>query len=477
MSTTDATARLAAHCAETSFADLPADVREKLKRHVLDWLGVTLAAREHAESTPAMLAGLGGDAESGPATAVATGERWAPDRAAAVNGALAHSLDFDDTHRESSLHPGAPVIPAALAVAEREDATTERLLAGVSAGFDVACVLGRAVNPDAHYDRGFHGTATCGTFGAIAAAGVVAGLSVAEFEDAFGIGGSQAAGSLQFLENGAWNKRLHPGLAARRGVTAASLAAAGFRGSEAAVEGEYGFLNGYTGDPNPAAFDGFGDEFAVMETALKPYPCCRYMHAAIDALTDLAAEVDSDAESGSGAEVDPDAVESVTVDLPEPGVRLTGDPIERKRRPSNFVDCQFSMPFTAALALSTGEAGLPAFLDAQSRLDDPDLRRLMDATEVVSTEAVQSVFPEQWAARVVVEADGESHERFVETALGEPEKPLGWDGVTEKFEALARSSGVDDGTARELRDVVREFEDRSVSDLTAAVRRAVVAVP
>ncbi|WP_435181070.1 MmgE/PrpD family protein [Halorussus sp. AFM4] len=465
MSTIDATARLAAHCAETSFADLPADVREKLKRHVLDWLGVTLAGREHAESTPAMLAGLGGDAGSGPATSVATGEQWAPDRAAAINGALAHSLDFDDTHRESSLHPGAPVIPAALAVAEREDATTERLLAGVSAGFDVACVLGRAVDPDAHYDRGFHGTATCGTFGAIAAAGAVQGLSVAEFEDAFGVGGSQAAGSLQFLENGAWNKRLHPGLAARRGVTAASLAGAGFRGAADAIEGEYGFLNGYTGDPNPAAFDAFGDEHAVMETALKPYPCCRYMHAAIDALTDLSEEVDTD------------SIESIRVDLPEPGVRLTGDPIDRKRRPENFVDCQFSMPFTAALALSTGEAGLPAFLDAQSRLDDRALRGLMDRVDVVSTDAVQSLFPEQWAARVVVEAGGETYERFVETALGEPEKPLGWGGVTEKFEALARSSGVDDDTARELRDVVREFEDRPVSDLTDAVRRAVVATP
>jgi 2-methylcitrate dehydratase PrpD len=465
MSNTDATARLASHCERTTFASLPAEVRDKLERHLLDWLGVTLGAREHAESTPSILAGLGSEGERGDATVVATGDRWSPDRAAAVNGALAHSLDFDDTHRESSLHPGAPVIPAALAVAEREDATARRLLAGISAGFDVACVLGRAVGPDAHYDRGFHGTATCGTFGAIAAAGVVAGLSTDEFEAAFGVGGSQAAGSLQFLSNGAWNKRLHPGLAARRGVTAVSLAAVGFRGAEAAIEGEYGFLAGYTDDPGPTAFDRLGDEHAVMETALKPYPCCRYMHAAIDALVEMSTAVD------------PAAVESVVVDLPEPGVRLTGDPIERKRRPSNFVDCQFSTPFVAAIALSTDDAGLAAFLDARSRLDDPGLRGLMDATEVVSTDAVRSLFPEQWAARVVVEAGGETHERFVETARGEPEKPLGWDGVTAKFESLAGSSGVPDDASRELVEVVREFEDRSVTDLTDAIQRAVVTVP
>lgn len=465
MPTTDATARLASHCAQTSFASLPAEVREKLKRHVLDWLGVTLGAREHAESTQSILEGLGGDHGRGEATVVATGEQWSPGRAAAVNGALAHSLDFDDTHRTSSLHPGAPVIPAALAVAEREGATTEQLLAGISAGFDVACILGQTVNPDAHYDRGFHGTATCGTFGAIAAAGVVAGLSVDEFEAAFGVGGSQAAGSLQFLANGAWNKRLHPGLAARRGVTAVSLAAAEFRGAAAPIEGEYGFLEGYTDDPNPAAFDQLGEVDAVMETALKPYPCCRYMHPAIDALTEL------------GGELDANDVTSVLVDLPKPGVRLTGDPIEQKRRPSNFVDCQFSMPFCAALALTTGEAGLEAFLDAQSGLADPDLRELMAATEVVSTDEVQSLFPDQWAARVIVETtENERYERFVETARGEPEKPLGWDGVTEKFESLARSSGVDDDTRKTLRDTVRTFEDHTVSDLTEAIRRTGVAV-
>jgi 2-methylcitrate dehydratase PrpD len=461
MSTIDATARVAAHCERTTFESLPDAVRDELGRHLLDYLGVTLGAREHAESTPSILMGLGGDGESGAATVVATGDRWSPDRAAAVNGALAHSLDFDDTHRESSLHPGAPVISAALAVAEREEATTRRVLAGISAGFDVACVLGRAVDPDAHYDRGFHGTATCGTFGAIAAAGVVADLSADELEAAFGVGGSQAAGSLQFLSNGAWNKRLHPGLAARRGVTAASLAEAGFRGAEAAIEGEYGFLTGYTDDPNPAAFDRLGDEHAVLETALKPYPCCRYMHPAIDALVDISSAID------------PAAVESVLVDLPEPGVRLTGDLIERKRRPSNFVDCQFSTPFVSALGLSTGEAGLPGFLDAQARLDDTDFRRLMDATDVVSTDAVQSLFPDQWAARVVVEVDGETHERFVETARGEPEKPLGWDGVTEKFDSLARSSGVPDDARRRIVNVVREFEDRTVADLTDALQRVV----
>jgi 2-methylcitrate dehydratase PrpD len=445
---------LASHCATTAFEPLPPDVRDRLKQHLLDFIGLTLGAHEHAASSPSLLdtvETLAGDT-GGEATVLPTGEQRTPEHAALINGSFAHSLDFDDTHRESSLHPGAVVIPAALAVAERAP-DADRLLAAIDAGYDVTCAVGRAVNPDAHYDRGFHVTATCGTFGATAAAGVVAGLTESEFNNAFGVNGSQAAGSLQFLENGAWNKRLHPGLAARRGVLAVALAENGFEGATNPLEGEHGFFHGYTDEPNFEGFDHVG-EHAVLETSLKPYPCCRYMHAALDALLDLA--------------VDPGDVESVTVDLPRAGVILTGEPIESKRRPSNVVDCQFSMPFGVALALTEGDAGLTAFLDAQSRLDDSQFHRLMDATEVVTTDAVQSAFPEQWTARVVVDADSE-YERFVDAAAGDPENPLGWDGVTEKFVELATDAGATREEADVVADIVRKFDD-SVDDLIAATR-------
>ncbi|WP_254546745.1 MmgE/PrpD family protein [Halomarina pelagica] len=462
MGTGSTTDEIARYCVEASTADLPEEVRERLKQHLLDFVGVVLGGREHAGSSPAVeraVRTLSGADAAAEATVLPTGERRSAEHAALLNGTFAHSLDFDDTHRGSSLHPGAPVIPAALAVAEREGATTEALLAAVAAGYDVTCTLGRAANPDAHYARGFHVTATCGTFGAAAAAGVVAGLDAEGFASAFGVAGSQAAGSLQFLANGAWNKRLHPGLAARRGVTAAALAAAGFRGAARPVEGDHGFLAGYTDDPDYAAFERLGVDHAVTETALKPYPCCRYMHAAIDALLELSGEVD------------PADVSSVAVDLPRSGVTLTGEPIAAKRRPENVVDCQFSMPFAAALALTRGEAGLPAFLDAGSRLDDPDLRRLMDATDVRTTDEVQSRFPDQWAARVVVEAD-ETYERFVETARGEPERPLGWDGVAAKFDAVGRSVGLSEGRRAEIVEVVRTLESRELADLTGALRGA-----
>ncbi|MFB6281485.1 MAG: MmgE/PrpD family protein [Haloferacaceae archaeon] len=458
-----ATGTLVDHALSVRYADLPAEVRDRLKRHLLDTLGVALGGRAVAASSPAVGAAVERLAGGGNAALdLGTGRRRPAADAALANGTYAHSLDFDDTHRESSLHPGAPTVPAALAVAERDGADAERALAGIAAGYDVTCAVGRAVDPDAHYDRGFHVTATCGTFGAAAAAGVVAGLSREELAAAFGIAGSQAAGSLQFLENGAWNKRLHPGLAARRGVEAVALAAEGFRGASAPLEGTHGFLAGYSDAPRPDAVADVGERHAVMETALKPYPCCRYVHAAIDALLDLA-----------GA-VDPSAVERITLDLPGPGVTLTGDPIDRKRRPENLVDCQFSAPFCAALALTHGEAGLSAFVDASGGLADPDLRRLMDATEVVTTDAVADRFPEQWAARVVVD-DGRRHERFVETARGEPEAPLDWPAIEAKLDDLAAAAGIPDGTADRLAAAVRDVEDRGLPDLFDALGDAATA--
>jgi YbgC/YbaW family acyl-CoA thioester hydrolase len=454
------------HALSVEYDAIAPETRDRLRRHVLDTIGIVVGAREVAASSESVLDGCARLAGDGGEATTAAGDRRPATDAALLNGTLAHSLDFDDTHRESSLHPGAPVIPAALAVAEREGVDATRFLEAVHAGYDITCAVGRAVNPDAHYERGFHVTATCGTFGAAVAAGVAAGLDREELLNAMGIAGSQAAGSLQFLANGAWNKRLHPGLAAQRGVEAATLAAAGFEGAADPLAGTDGFLKGYSGDATPDAVRDVGERTAVTETALKPYPCCRYMHAALDALVDIAETYG------------PGEVKRMVIDLPEPGVRLTGDPIARKRRPENFVDCQFSMPFGAALAIDRGAADLTAFLDAQDDLDDPALRALMDATEVTATDAVAGLFPEQWAARVVVETDTEQIERTVGTARGEPEDPLDWSATEAKFANLLDAAEVSDDTSGRLADAVRGLgAETTLDDLTDALRAAGTASP
>lgn len=448
---------LAEYCA--SHEDIDDDTVRAVRRHLLDWVGLVAGGRHHAQSSESVLSTVDALASGPIQIGIPTGRSLAPDRAALLSGTFAHSLDYDDTHLASSLHPGAPVIATTLALARSQGASGKDVLAAISLGYDVTVAVGRAIDPAAHYDRGFHVTATCGTFGAVAAAGSLLGFDDEAFESAFGVAGSQAAGSLQFLENGAWNKRLHPGLAAQRGVQAASLVDNGFRGSTSPFTGEFGFLASYTDTPHPEHLDGLESGRAVAETGLKPYPCCRYMHPAIDGFLAMTAEVDTP------------NITSIEVDLPRSGVRLTGQPIERKRRPGNFVDCQFSMPFATALAIREQEATIQAFLDAQEALDEPAMLALMDRVEVISTDRTNDPFPERWSAHITID-DGSHHERYVERPRGEPERPLDDATLDAKVRELLVSTPLADRTETIIETVRNLGDGVPMGDLFAAIEES-----
>src|SRR5437667_8456283 len=202
--------------ADGEFTGIPPAVLERAKVLTLDFLGSAIRARHDAESTPALLKMLESLALDGKGNSTVFGDNktWTPAVAALLNGALGHSLDFDDTHADSSLHPSAPVVPAAFAVGEMVGASGRDVLTAIVAGYEVCCRLGNALDPTSHYARGFHPTATAGTYGSAAAAAKLFGLSKEQIISAFGVAGSQAAGSLQFLVNGAWNKRYQVGAAA-----------------------------------------------------------------------------------------------------------------------------------------------------------------------------------------------------------------------------------------------------------------------
>ncbi|MDB5573050.1 MAG: hypothetical protein JWR79_207, partial [Tardiphaga sp.] len=283
----DETATLAAYVAHLKFDDIPPEVLTRAKTLTLDFLGSAIRARKESESTPSivkMVEALSLDGK-GDSTVFGDTRTWTPAVAALLNGAMGHSLDFDDTHADSSLHPSAPVVPAAFAVGEMMGSSGRDVLTAIVAGYEVCCRLGNALDPTSHYARGFHPTATAGTYGAAAAAAKLFGLTAGQIVSAFGVSGSQAAGSLQFLVNGAWNKRYQVGAAAMNGVIAATLARHDFLGSSESVEGKHGLLVGYSDDAHPdKAVAGLGTIYETMKIGVKPYPSCRYTHAAIDAL-------------------------------------------------------------------------------------------------------------------------------------------------------------------------------------------------
>jgi len=419
------TITLAAFVAELNHDRLPEAVRVRTRFLLLDLAGNMLRGRHAAESTPPLLAaaralGLG----AGASAVFGDSARWTPAGAALLNGALAHSLDFDDTHAASSLHPGAPVIPAALAAAEMNGAPGADVLAAIVAGYEVTNRLGLALPAGAHYARGFHPTATCGAFGAAAAAARVFGLDAKGVEEALGIALSQSAGSLQFLSNGAWTKRFQVGWAAMAGLAAACLAREGFKGAAEPIEGKAGFLRAYAPDPKPErVLQDLGTEWELMATAVKPYPSCRYGHAAVDAALALRAELGLRAEE----------IEGVTIGLPRSGMILIGDDIERRRQPQNIVDGQFSGPFVVACALARGALGW----DSYTELAAPDLVRLMSLTSCEFDPEIEAEFPTNMSGKLTLRARGETFIRKVVVPKGEPANFLSEAELMAKYHGLA----------------------------------------
>jgi 2-methylcitrate dehydratase PrpD len=419
------TAALAAYAAALDFAELPAAVQERTRFLVLDLVGNIVRGRHDAESTPALLAAVRAlGLAAGGAAVFGEAARYTPAGAALLNGALAHSLDFDDTHAAGTLHPGAPVIPAALAAAEMVGASGRTVLSGIVAGYETTCRLALALPGGDHYDRGYHPTATCGAFGAAAAAARIFGLDAQGVQDAFGIALSQTAGSLQFLANGAWTKRFQVGWSAMNGLAAATLAREGFRGAAEAFEGRAGFLRAYAPNPKPErALQALGTAFELMNTAVKPYPSCRYGHACIDAAIALRQEHG----------VAPAEIEGATLGLPAKGMLLVGAPLAYKQNPQNVVDGQFSGPFVVACALATGAMGW----DSYALLQDPTVRGLLPKIDCVEDAEAQAIFPDYMAGRLTLRARGQVFSKLVRIAKGEPENFLTEAEIRGKFHTLA----------------------------------------
>ncbi|MGJ5077065.1 MmgE/PrpD family protein [Bradyrhizobium oligotrophicum] len=420
------TATLAAYVAALKYDDIPPEVLDRAKVLTLDFLGSAIRARREAESTPSvvkMLAALKLDA-AGEATVFGDDRTWTPAVAALLNGTMGHSLDFDDTHADSSLHPSAPVVPAAFAVGEMVGASGREVLTAVVAGYEVCCRLGNALDPTSHYARGFHPTATAGTYGAAAAAGKLFGLSEQQLIYAFGVSGSQAAGSLQFLVNGAWNKRYQVGASAMNGVIAATLAKNDFVGAIESVEGKHGLLVGYTDTPHhEKAVAGLGSTYETMKIGVKPYPSCRYTHAAIDAIIALRREHN----------LTPDQVKRVEIGLHRNGITLTGD-AATKRHPSSIVGGQFSMFFTGALALDQGRFGW----DDYTRLGDAAINALADRFDVVQDDKLEIGRSHPFGARVTITTEDGVHERLHDDPSGEPTSFPSAQAMSDKFITLAR---------------------------------------
>jgi 2-methylcitrate dehydratase PrpD len=424
--------RLAVRIGALDAARLPAAVREKCRDVLVDVVGLCVTARNQ-DYIKSALTGLDDD---GPCTAIGHARTLSSAGAAFVNGTAAHGEDFDDTFEGGPVHAGAVVVPAVLAACERHRPDGAAALFGIAIGAEVMCRLSTVV-PKAVHKAGFHPTAIFGVMGAAAGIGAALGLNAKQIVDALGIAGSMAGGVIEYLAEGAWTKRLHPGWAAQSGLRAALLARAGFFGPRTVFEGVHGLFYGFahTTEGNYDALIGdFGERWVIETLAFKPYPCGTMAHPYIDCARRLAARG-----------IKPGDVKELVCEVAEGTVHRLWEPLASKQRPPNGYAAKFSTPFILASGFVHRGVGLDAFTEVAVR--DPAVLAL--AAKVSYVIDPKNPYPNAFTGHIrAVLNDGSVVEERQPHFRGGAQEPLTRADIEEKFSLNARHGGWDAARAR-----------------------------
>ncbi len=417
--------RIVRFAAGLRLAEIPAPVVAAAKLHFLDAIGVGLAA-----STVPLAASWadgarrigGGD---GPASVLGRTGGLPATTAALVNGALIHSLEYDDTHIGSVVHGGSVAAPTALAVAEDCGADGARLLAGYIAAWEVMVRLGLAA-PGAYQANGFQISATGGAVGAAVAAAAIQGLAEDRAVSAIGIAGSQASGLLAFLSDGSTVKALHPGWAAHTGISAVALADAGMTGPETILEGRFGFLDAFARDRQAAGrldglLDDLGEVWHLPDAAFKLYPCCHYIHPFLEALEAL---IEGGLHFGD--------VAAITCHVPPPEAPLICEPWERRQNPASGYDGKWGLAYCLAALLVEGSVDVATFATP------PDPEIVKTARRIEWRPMENHSFPQRFEALVEVQLhSGQTLSHWIGSVRGAPDRPVAEAEVVAKFRANA----------------------------------------
>jgi 2-methylcitrate dehydratase PrpD len=412
--------QMAAFLFDTEYETLSADTVDMARLCFLDWLGSVYAGKISSPVVSLLLVAksLGGNPE---ATLLPDGSQSSAYMAALVNAAASHVVEMDDLHKASILHPAAPVIPTALAMAEREGASGRELLAAIAVGYEVAIRVGEAMGPS-HYHF-WHTTGTCGTFGAAAAAGKILGLSRPELAMALGSAGTQAAGLWEFLSDGAMSKQLHPAKAAADGLLAALLAEQGFTAASRIFEGEKGFCRAMAREFDlDRLTQGLGSApLRILSTSFKVHAACYHIHSAIDAVLEIRQK----------HSMRPPDVDKVQILLYPAALDLL-----EKVEPQDPYSAKFNIPFCVATALVYGQVGLSAF--TTDRLEDPKIQEVMSRISLRRDPELGKLYPECWPALAeITTRAGQTHAARIDFPRGDPKNPMTEEDLVAKFHNLA----------------------------------------
>src|SRR3954464_2076842 len=392
-----------------------AGFRATAEQLLIDIAGLCVAARK----SDYVLAAIKSLESAGACTAIAHARVLDSAGAAFVNGTAAHGEDFDDTFEGGPVHAGAAVVPAVLAIAEREKLAGRDALAGIAVGCELMC-RASLVAPKRIHKAGFHPTAVLGALGAAAGVATAMRLSARQFVDALGVVGSMASGIIEYLAEGAWTKRLHPGWAAQAGIRACDLARHGFVGPRTVLEGTHGFYyafaRGAEGDWAKLT-DGFGEEWVAKSIPFKPYACGTITQPYADCARRLAKEIDVD------------SIVEVVCEAAEGTVHRLWEPLAAKQAPPNAYAAKFSTPYCVAAGFILGHAGLDAF--TEERVRDPRLRSLTAKGRYEIDP--DNPYPDEFTGHVRVRLkDGRAVEERQDHMRGGAQEPLSRADIEEK---------------------------------------------
>lgn len=432
--TTTSAVQLARYFCSLERTGITESSRTAIKRLLLDYFGVAIAGSQSKSGSiaRAFVGGCGGAPES---TLIGDRCRLPASQAAFANAISSHSLELDDIDVLALFHFSPPVYSAALACAELRPASGEQLLVALAAGCEMMERASRSANNSLR-NRGFHTTPTCGVFGATVAAGKLLGLDESQLVSALGLAGAQVAGLME-MYGPSMQKRFNPGPAARNGVTAAQMAQLGFTGADTIFEGERGFLRAYTDQSDVTQLTaGLGTPYD-LKIELKPYSCARPIHNAIDCALDIRRRHAPSI----------DAIRSIQIARHPDWAHY-----HQNKAPRTYHEAQVSLPWSVAVALKDGQALLDQYAD--SRLQEPDLKRLMSLSEI----SMDASLPRGVSCRMTISmADGSEWVSQVDDPKGSVGNPMSDAEVAAKFHGLA-DPVIGAARAAELQQMVESLE-------------------
>jgi 2-methylcitrate dehydratase PrpD len=425
----DAAYSFARNFVNTKYEDLPPEVIEATKKEILDFFGVALGGMSQPGATHvcALIKEWGGKEES---SIIGCTQRVPAPNAAQANATMAHTLDFDDVHEAAVMHPGIASIPVVMAVGEAQgNLSGKEFITCTALGVDMMCRLALATTPGkSPIELGWHLTTLFGFMGAAATAARVMRLNEDKIVDAIGIGYHQSCGNGQCVKDGALTKRLGPGFAVKGGITAALMAKMGVTGAKNSLEGEWGLYRQYMdGDYSPEILTAdLGKRFEGANVAIKPYPCCRGIHPAIDAALALVSE----------SNIRSKDIKEIVLSVTDAHLKLLCQPLEAKRSPRSPVDAQFSIPWGVASAIVGKKVGLSDFTDSAIRNQD-----VLEVTRKMRVEVDNGLHkpgPEPTRVKIITN-EGKAFSKVVESPLGSLERPMSFEDCARKFADCAKS--------------------------------------